>query len=152
MTATLHQAAFADLSPATLYGILQLRSQVFVVEQNCVFLDQDGQDADPGTVHWWAEDGGAVVSYLRMLCLADGAGRAGGAELGRVVTAPAVRGRRLAGALVERALAGCGRPVIIKAQARLAPWYMTFGFAIVGPEFDEDGQPHIPMRLEDNVH
>jgi ElaA protein len=142
VTPTLHQAAFADLDPATLYRILQLRSEVFVVEQNCVFLDQDGKDADPGTVHWWAEDSGAVVSYLRMLCLA------GEAELGRVVTTPAGRGRGFAGTLVAQALAGCGRPVVIKAQARLAPWYMTFGFVITGPEFDEDGQPHIPMRLD----
>ena len=146
MTVSLHQAAFADLSPSTLYGILQLRSQVFVVEQNCVFLEPDGRDADPTTMHWWADQGGAVVSYLRMLR------RAGEAELGRVVTAPAVRGQRLAGALVTQALADCGRPVVIKAQSRLVPWYVTFGFVSTGPEFDEDGQPHTPMRLDGDVY
>jgi ElaA protein len=140
---SLHRASFSELTPPTLYDILRLRSQVFVVEQQCVFLDQDGRDADPDTVHWWAEDHGAVVCYLRIL-RGEGA-----AELGRMVTNPAFRGRGLAGALVAEALAATGRPVVIKAQSRLVPWYMSFGFACAGPQFDEDGQPHTPMRLDE---
>ncbi len=50
---TLHVAAFAELPPATLYALLQLRVQVFVVEQRCPYQDLDGRDTDPGTRHVW---------------------------------------------------------------------------------------------------
>jgi ElaA protein len=56
---------FADLTPAQLYSMTQLRERVFVVEQNCVYLDADG--ADPVCTHLWAERGGSIAAYLRIV-------------------------------------------------------------------------------------
>jgi ElaA protein len=137
------RALFAELDPLTLYRILQLRSEVFVVEQECAYLDLDGSDTDPTTVHWWAEtdDGPTVIAGLRVLQ------RDESSEIGRVVTSPTHRRHGVGRLLLARALDDCGRPVTIKAQSRVVPWYATFGFAPSGAEYDEDGIPHTPMRL-----
>jgi len=65
-----------------------------------------------------------------------------------VVTAPAARGRGVAAALVAAALdqVVAGQPVVLDAQAHLAGFYARFGFSAAGPEFFEDGIPHLPMR------
>jgi ElaA protein len=150
----IRSAALAEVPPERLYRILQLRSAVFVMEQECPFLDPDGRDLEPGAVQWWVEDGeGRVLSCLRVLPGAPAAaGREAGSEvgneIGRVVTAPAARHRGLGGRLVAAALATCARPVAINAQTRLVPWYETFGFVRSGPDFLEDGQPHTPMQME----
>jgi ElaA protein len=137
----MHQhSAFADLDVTTLYAILKLRSDVFVVEQKCVYPDLDGRDTEPGTRHVWFSRDGAVQAYLRVLD--DGARQ----RIGRVVTAPAARGTGLAGRLVTEALRIIGdRPSVLDAQAHLAGFYAKFGFEPTGPEFVEDGIPHIPM-------
>ena len=137
-------ARFADLTVDVLYRILRLRSEVFVVEQECVYLDPDGRDAEPSAWHLWAEDGGEVVVAGRLLQEGDGSWR-----IGRVATAPEVRGRGLAAALVRQAIELCGddRPVELHAQSHLLEWYRTLGFEPCGSEFVEDGIPHTPMRL-----
>lgn len=142
MPEQLRGAAFSDLDPHTLYAILRLRAEVFVVEQDCAYLDADGRDAEPDAHHLWLERDGAVVSALRVLRDAGGEWR-----IGRVVTAPAARSGGLAGRLITAALDRCGRPVVLDAQAHLAQWYGGFGFEVVGEEFLEDGIPHLPMRL-----
>jgi ElaA protein len=135
-------APLADVPAERLYRILQLRSAVFVVEQECAFLDLDGRDLEPGVVQWWLEDDrGDVVASLRVLPTADGY------ELGRVVTAPPVRRRGHARRLLDAALESCGRPVLINAQSQLLPWYASFGFARSGDDFLDDGILHTPMRL-----
>src|SRR4051794_32306760 len=60
-------AALAELDPVTLYRILALRGDVFVVEQNCVYADLDGRDLEPDARQLWIEQDGAVVATLRML-------------------------------------------------------------------------------------
>jgi ElaA protein len=146
---TVRSAAFADLRPHELYGILRLRSEVFVVEQDAVYLDADGRDAEPSTVHWWVEDavdGGApvVVACARLL-LSRGSP---GSSIGRVVTHAAHRRRGLAGRVVDEALRVAPRPVTIHAQAHLEGWYARrFGFVREGGEFLEDGIPHVSMVL-----
>lgn len=116
---------------------------MFVVEQECAYLDPDGRDLEPSARHLWVEsDGGEVLSALRVL-----ASDAGGCSIGRVVTAPAHRSRGLAARLVEAALADAPRPVRINAQSHLAGWYGRFGFGPAGAEFIEDGIPHVPMVL-----
>ena len=139
-----HRARFDELSGGTLYRLLQLRSEVFVVEQECVYLDLDGLDTAPDTVHLWLADGPQPLSYLRILHV-DGVAR-----LGRVCTAPAARGSGLAGVLLTAALAGIDPdlPCELHAQAKVVPFYQRHGFAVCGPEFDEDGIPHVPMRRE----
>lgn len=135
-------AAFADLDPATLYGILRLRAEVFVVEQQCLYLDLDGRDVEPTTMHCWAGDKDAVIGCLRLLTEADGTSR-----IGRVAVARAVRRQGYARALVDRALAlATPRTVVASVQSHLVAWYSARGFTVEGPEFVEDGIPHTPMR------
>ncbi|MGY1748556.1 GNAT family N-acetyltransferase [Modestobacter sp. SYSU DS0511] len=139
----LRQAPFAELTPAELYGILRLRVDVFVVEQACPYPELDGRDTEPTTEHlWFADDDGTVLATIRVLH--NGEDRA----IGRVATAVGARGRGLSAALIRRGLELCaGRTVDIGAQAYLESWYERFGFRRSGPDYDEDGILHLPMRL-----
>ena len=139
----LRTARFADLTPAELYGLLRLRVDVFVVEQECPYPELDGRDAEPTTLHlWFAGEDGAVLSTIRVL--ENGADRA----IGRVATAVGARGRGLSAQLVRRGIELCeGRTIDIGAQAYLETWYERFGFRRSGPDYLEDGIPHLPMRL-----
>ena len=135
-------AALADLEPGTLYRILALRSAVFVLEQDCVYLDQDGRDLETTARQLWVERDGEVLATLRLLREADGSAR-----IGRVATAKSARGAGLAAELMRRALELAGDvPVVLDAQSYLAQWYGRFGFVRDGADFVEDGIPHIPMR------
>jgi ElaA protein len=139
---TVHDASLADLDPATLYRILALRSAVFVVEQDCVYLDPDGRDLEPDARQVWIERDGEVIATLRLL-------RDPGdvARIGRVVTAPGARRGGVAAELVRHALELAGPvEVVLDAQSHLADWYARLGFARDGAEFVEDGIPHVPMR------
>ena len=137
-------AALADLDPVTLYRILALRSAVFVVEQACVYLDTDGRDLDASARQLWIERDGDVVATLRILRDADTAEW----RIGRVATASDARNFGLAAHLMRRALEICSEgEVVLNAQSYLRDWYGRFGFGQDGDEFDEDGIPHIPMRL-----
>ena len=140
----LREARFAELTPAELYGVLRLRVDVFVVEQNCPYPELDGRDTEPGTVHLWAaDDGGTVHATIRVL--ENGEDRA----IGRVATAVGARGRGLSARLIERGIELCGgRTIDIGAQAYLEGWYERFGFRRSGPDYVEDGIPHLPMRLQ----
>jgi ElaA protein len=141
---TVRVLAFADLDARTAYDVWRLRQAVFVVEQACPYPDLDGRDVEPGTRHvLLTGPGDEVVGYLRLLD--DGAV----ARIGRVVLTPAARGGGRADALMQAALAECaGRPVVLDAQSPLERWYARFGFVVTGPEFLEDGIPHLPMRRE----
>jgi ElaA protein len=136
----LRTASFQDLEIGTLYAILQLRSDVFVVEQECAYADPDGRDTEPGTRHVWIERDGEIRAYLRVLH--DGEVQ----RIGRVVTAKSARGEGLAGRLVEEALTIIGnRPSVLDAQSYLVGFYARYGYQPTGPEFLEDGIPHVPM-------
>ena len=140
------EALAPDLGARALYGILRLRAEVFVVEQDCVYLDPDGRDLDPTTRHLWIEDDGHVVACLRVL-----AEPAGASSIGRVATTPAQRSRGLAAALLKEALVDAPRPVHLHAQTYLLDWYARFGFEVSGEPFLEDGIPHTPMVLGSTV-
>jgi ElaA protein len=134
-------AAFDELDARTAYLLWQLRESVFVVEQHCPYPELDGRDLEPATRHVWVAEDGRPVAYLRLL--ADGAA----GRIGRVLVAPAHRRRGLAGVLMDRALELVGhRPAVLDAQAYLVDWYTRFGFEPSGPEFLDDGIPHVPMR------
>ena len=138
-----HAARFQELSPTTLYGILRLRSDVFVVEQNCVYADMDGRDLEPTTQHLWIEDGrGSVVAAVRILD--DSSER----SIGRVATRADHRNRGLASALMRRAVELAEPPIWLKAQEYLRDWYASFGFKVSGESWIEDGIRHVPMRLD----
>ncbi|MCY1140215.1 GNAT family N-acetyltransferase [Actinoplanes sp. Pm04-4] len=139
----LRSATFRDLDTTTLYALLKLRSDVFVVEQECVYADLDGRDDEPGTRHLWFTRHGEVRAYVRILDDGDVQ------RIGRVVTAKSARGAGLAGRLIEEALTVIGhRPAVLDAQSYLVEFYSRYGFEPTGPEFIEDGIPHTPMRRE----
>jgi len=138
-------ARLADLDPTTLYALLRLRVDVFVVEQRCPYPELDGRDTEPDARHLWLADEGsaaAPLAYLRLLADPDGAAR-----IGRVVVPAAHRGGGHATRLIRHALELVGdAPCVLEAQAHLAAFYARFGFAVTGPEYLEDGIPHLPMR------
>ena len=142
MTFAISAQPFAALDARAAYDVWRLRQQVFVVEQECAYPDLDGRDPEPGTRHVLLTDDGELVGYARVL---DDATTW---RIGRVLLAPAARGRGLADQLVRTALDVCpDRDVVLDAQSPLTGWYATFGFAPDGAEFLEDGIPHVPMRL-----
>jgi ElaA protein len=151
----LRRSRFAELDPATLYGLLRLRVNVFVVEQQCPYPELDGRDVEPDTVHFWYERDNRPLTYLRLLTEPDGVGPggvepdgsgSGGTRIGRVCTAAEARGTGLAGRLLDAALEVVGdRPCALHAQSHLTGFYARHGFRPVGPEFLDDGIPHTPM-------
>jgi ElaA protein len=139
---TVRDARLTELDPATLYRILALRSDVFVVEQNCPYLDLDGRDLEPDSRQLWVEQDGSVLATLRLLWDDPSTAR-----IGRVATVRESRGAGLAALLMERALALCGASeIVLDAQSYLYDWYARFGFVRDGDDFVEDGIPHVPMR------
>jgi ElaA protein len=137
--------AFGALSTTQLYALLQLRSSVFVVEQNCVFQDMDGLDVQ--AMHLLGVRESALVAYVR--CFPAGVVFPE-ASIGRVVTLPAARGGGLGHALMAQAIVSLqqqwgAQPIRIGAQAHLQAFYEQHGFADVGKPYMEDGIPHIEM-------
>jgi ElaA protein len=132
---------FAVLDPLTAYSLWKLRQDVFVVEQECPYSDLDGRDLAPETRHVVLEnDDGVVLGCARVLDEGDEW------RIGRVALLRTVRGQGWADRIMQAALQVCpDRDVILDAQAPLARWYATFGFEVCGPEFLEDGIPHLPM-------
>ena len=134
-------ASFADLDTTTLYALLKLRSDVFVVEQQCAYADVDGRDTEPGTRHVWLSRDRDVLAYLRILA-DDGTER-----IGRVVVAKTERGAGHAGRLLAHALTVIGnRDSVLEAQAQLVGFYQRYGYTATGPQYLEDGIVHVPMR------
>jgi len=154
---TVRSRGFDDLDARTAYDVWRLRQDVFVVEQQCPYPDLDGRDLEPGTRHVTLEVDGELAGYLRILDpstssgTGDGSGtgeRSGTADMriGRVLLARPFRGRGLADRLMEAALEEVGgRPSRLDAQVPLAGWYATYGYVVTGPEFLDDGIPHVPM-------
>lgn len=132
---------YAALEAPDAYAVWKLRQDVFVVEQACPYSDLDGRDTEDGTRHVVLREDDEVVGYGRVLDDAIVW------RIGRVVLAPAARGRGLADVVMETALQVCpDREVVIDAQVPLAGWYEKLGFRTDGEEFLDDGIPHLPMR------
>jgi ElaA protein len=140
----------SDLGKEQLYAILQLRAEVFVVEQKCIYQDIDGQDLEGETCHLMAWDGDRLVAYLRLL---DPELQGGDVVIGRVIIAPQARGTGLGHELMAQALKQTEKrwpdmPVYLSAQAHLQGYYGRYGFEVAGEEYVEDGIPHIGMRRQ----
>ncbi|MGA8785585.1 MAG: GNAT family N-acetyltransferase [Polaromonas sp.] len=137
--------AFHELTSVELYAVLRLRSEVFVVDQVCIFQDMDGADLE--AMHLLGTLEGALVAYAR--CFAAGV-KFAEASIGRIATRDSVRGSGVGHALVEKA-ATClfrqwgSQAIRIGAQARLEGFYRQHGFEKAGPQYLEDGIPHIEM-------
>lgn len=137
---------WSEVTRDELYEILITRARVFVVEQNCPYLDADGHDR-AGWHLWTASPTGAVLAYLRVLPPGD---KYAEASLGRVVTAPEARrvglGRPLIAEGIARAEALFGPvPLRIGAQKYLEHWYGEAGFVRASDDYLEDGIPHLEM-------
>ncbi len=138
---------FDDLTNRELYSVLQLRNEVFVVEQNCAYQDVDNKDLK--SFHLMAFDGDILAAYCRVL-------RPGlsfdEASIGRVITAPSYRGKGIGITLIEKAIEKTHRafgvkPIKIGAQLYLKKFYESFGFAQTSEVYLEDGIEHIEMIL-----
>ncbi|TXS92673.1 GNAT family N-acetyltransferase [Parahaliea aestuarii] len=137
--------AFGELTLTELYAALQLRQEVFVVEQDCPYLDLDG--LDQGAFHMLCWRGGKLLATQR--CLPPGLAF-GQSSIGRVVVSPSARGTQLGRELVRRGIdfnlgQWPGSGIRIGAQAYLLDFYSSLGFVADGDEYLEDGIPHIEM-------
>jgi ElaA protein len=140
------RAPWRDLTTTQLYGILKLRTDVFYVEQKVDEEELDWRDAEPATVHHWAEIDGTVVAYLRVLTDARPQHLDAARVIGRVVTHPAHRGQGLAGLLIERAIdENAPESMMLHAQSYVVPLYERYGFEAYGEEYPEAGILHRSM-------
>lgn len=144
MTLTVRAATFSDLDTTTLYALLKLRTDTFVVEQRDPYPELDGRDLEPSTRHLWLARNGDPLGYLRILGEPDGTSR-----IGRVVVARDERGSGLGNRLMTSALDLVGHQIcILNAQAHQVGFYARFGFVTTGLEYLDGHIPHVPMRRD----
>lgn len=137
--------SFDALGVRELHEVLRLRSEVFVVEQACVFQDIDGADAQ--AMHLLGVQGGQLLAYAR--CFPAGI-KFAEASIGRVVTRGLARGGGLGHKLMAQAVSSLvslwgPQPIRIGAQARLKKFYASHGFVDAGIYYVEDGIDHLEM-------
>ncbi|MBD8890538.1 GNAT family N-acetyltransferase [Roseibium litorale] len=139
-------AAFDDLSARQVHGLLKMRQDVFMLEQNCLFPEIDGKD--PDALHFLLlQDDHLVIAAVRIF-LSDDTGRE--TRIGRVVVHKAWRGKRLGDYLMAEAMKKVeecrpGQPVHLSAQAHLEAFYEGFGFKRSSEIYLEDGIEHVDM-------
>jgi ElaA protein len=138
---------FSELTNIELYKILQLRNEVFVVEQNCPYQDCDGKDVYAYHLTAWENE--RLVAYTRLF--PKGISYENAASIGRVVTSPSVRrqnlGRQLMKNSIEKIYLLFGKVTItIGAQLYLKSFYESFSFVQKGGVYLEDGIEHIIME------
>ena len=145
MAITWHTKSFETLSVNELYEILTLRSIVFVVEQNCVFLDPDHKDQK--CLHFMGWNENDLVAYCRIvppgLSYTE-------PSIGRVVSSPKYRGTGAGRVMMEKAIAITrelfdNQPIRIGAQLYLSKFYSSLGFEAQGDIYLEDGIKHVEM-------
>jgi len=139
---------FTALSTNELYAVLQLRSEVFVVEQNCVYQDIDGKDQK--ALHLIGEFDSKTVAYARLFNVGD---YFENASIGRVVIDPDYRDKKWGHELMQQAIIGIGKhfnetAITISAQLHLKKFYETQGFSQTSAMYLEDDIPHIEMKKE----
>lgn len=145
---TTETAPFAALPSNTLYDILRLRSEVFVVEQDCVYQDIDGIDLRAW--HSWQTVEGHVVACARLFVRDE---RQHIAQIGRVVVAQAHRHEGRASAIMQSLMHIAkhslkASSLYLEAQAYAIPFYEQLGFRVCSGEFLEDGIPHVKMEQD----
>ncbi|MFX0576704.1 GNAT family N-acetyltransferase [Nocardia nepalensis] len=144
-TVALKRSWALDLDTATLYQLLKLRVEVFVVEQKCAYPELDGLDLLPETRHFWLDDEGEIISTLRLLEEHENGVKS--FRIGRLCTSVPARGHGYTTRLVQAALAEAGSATVrLNAQTYLVDMYAKFGFKPDGEEFIDDGIMHLPMR------
>lgn len=137
---------FDELTSDELYELLNLRSEVFVVEQDCIYNDMDGFDKD--AIHVLGFDKTHLAAYARILPPGT---RYKNISIGRVVVDPKSRGKSLGKQLMKQSIelvkTTWGKlPVNISAQLHLEKFYADLGFRTVSDVYLEDGIPHLKME------
>ena len=145
MNPSFHCLAFEELSLRDLYALLQLRERVFVVEQNCPYLELDGLDEH--CLHIVGRQSDKIVATTRIL---PPGLKYTEASIGRVVTSQEVRGSGIGRSLMKATLDAVVEhhgpcPIRLSAQSYLISFYESFGFVRVSEEYLEDNIPHVDM-------
>lgn len=140
-----HIKTFQELTTLELYEILKLRTEVFVVEQNCPYLEVDGKDQQ--AIHIYAEIGEEIIGYSR--CFAPGL-YFDEAAIGRVLIKENYRSKGVAHQLMQISIQTLKEKypqmaIKISAQQYLINFYENHGFKTIGEEYLEDDIPHIAM-------
>ena len=139
---------FEQLSLDELYDILKMRSEIFVVEQECVYLDVDGKDKD--VFHLFLKENNKILAYCRILPRGIAYEEA---SIGRVIVNRNFRKEKLGETLITKAISYLKdvlkeKEIKIQAQAYLRSFYKKFGFQEISEEYLEDGIPHIDMKMK----
>lgn len=137
---------FSELTVEQLYAVLSMRSDIFVVEQNCVYLDPDGKDIF--AMHLLGQEKNSLVAYMRLFPPTD---IENFIIFGRVLTARSSRTKGYGKKLMEELLSYCnknypGITIKCSAQYYLKKFYEGFGFKTVSDVYEEDGIPHTSME------
>jgi len=137
---------FNQLTLTTLYDLLQLRSEVFVVEQDCVYQDIDGKDKKALHVLGYKEE--KLVAYTRLFKAGDYFEEA---SVGRVVVSENERKHKYGNDIMKASITAINSyyktdTILISAQTYLKRFYNSLGFFEIGEEYLEDGIPHIKMK------
>ncbi len=137
--------SFEELTAHQLYQLLRLRSEVFVVEQQCIFLDMDNKDQQCYHLLGWK--GELLAASTRLVPPGISCTEM---SIGRVVSSPLVRGTGIGRELMEVSVKACyelwgNAPIRIGAQCYLEKFYQSLGFEPEGEIYLEDGIPHIEM-------
>jgi len=140
---------FASLTPEELYAVLRLRQEVFMLEQNCLYLDLDGYDQHAYHLMVFNED--ILVAYARLF--GEGMPYPDYLSIGRVVSHPKHRKKAYGRYLIQTAIEQVRQlfgplPIKIGAQAYLTSFYNSFGFTDIHQYYLEDGIPHLKMVLD----
>lgn len=138
--------AFTELNPFELYAYLQLRSEVFVVEQNCVYQDLD--NLDQNSLHVFIHDKDTLVACARIVPANE---KYPVISIGRVIVAATYRKQQLGHALMQYCISEIEKhygpqKIVLSAQAHLQNFYKKYNFAPQGEIYLEDGIPHIHME------
>ena len=135
---------FGELTTEELYEILKVRTKIFVVEQNCPYLDPDGMDYQ--SLHVFYEENGQVFAYLRAFRKDEEM-----VQMGRVLSAEHGKGygrKILTEGLNQIRQKMNPKRIYIEAQCYATRFYEREGFRICSEEFLEDGIPHVGMIKE----
>ena len=138
---------FEELTPHELYAIIQLRNEVFVVQQNCVYQDADNKDQSSYHLMGWEDD--KLITYSRIIPPGIAYAQP---SIGRVVTSPSVRGNGIGKMLMEESIDQVYKlfdtaSIKIGAQVYLLQFYCSLGFEQTSDIYLEDGIEHVEMIL-----
>lgn len=141
---------FTELSSAQLYALLQMRSEVFVVEQNCIYQDMDSKDIQSGVRHLLMLEHDHLIGYARLLPPKISFDTP---SIGRILISPKARDKGLGRQLIQASLDHTfalwpDLAITIGAQSHLSDLYKSFGFNEISEHYVEDGIVHVDMQVK----